>query len=457
METHFSVQQRSSPVLQEIETILQRCVRCGLCTATCPTYLLSGDERDSPRGRIYLIKDMLENERTPVPEIRTHIGHCLSCFSCMTTCPSGVDYMHLVNFARAYIEEKSQRSLKERFARKLLLCVLPFPSRFRWLLRFSWLTKPFRGLLGKLHMKRLSAMLITAATMRPKHNKLQNDTTLPETTSQRQARVALLTGCAQSVVRPQINKAAVHLLRSQGVEVVLPKGEECCGGISHQLGHDEEAREFARRNILAWERAALAAPLDAILTTTSGCGTEMKDYGHLLRDDPAYARRAETISAYIADITEFLLDRIDLGVPEGWSDIRVAYHASCSLLHGQGAGDTPHQLLREAGFSVVEIPESHICCGAGAAYNVMQSDISQELRKRKLANIARIEADCVATTNVSCLMHLRGDRLPVVHVVELLSWAYGGACPSELKHLSDRVRSMQEVLRGKALVPVEKI
>lgn len=456
METHFSQQQLADTALQEIDAILRRCVRCGLCIATCPTYLLFGDERDSPRGRIILIKDMLENERQPTPEVRFHIDRCLGCHSCMTTCPAGVDYMHLLDFARAYIEKKSQRSLKERLARYLLQEVVPNPSRFRLMLSLSWLSKPFRGLLARLRMKELVTLLNMAARTRARSSVVKGATLLPPINSPRLARVALFKGCAQSVVRPQINDAAIQLLRTRGVEVILPEEEGCCGGLSHHLGQHDEAREFARRNIIAWERVAQAAPLDAILTTTSGCGAEMKDYGHLLRDDPVFAQRAKRISDYVMDINEFLAKRIDIGAPSSWSDIRVAYHAPCSLQHAQGIDDEPRRLLREAGFTILDIPEGHICCGSAGTYNVLQPDISNELRLRKLANIASVKADCVASSNMGCMTHMTGpDAPPIVHVVELLNWAYGGECPAELAHLSDRARSMEDVFKEKALVVVE--
>jgi glycolate oxidase iron-sulfur subunit len=247
------------------------------------------------------------------------------------------------------------------------------------------------------------------------------------------------------VLRPQTNDAAIRLLTSQGVEVVLAQDEGCCGALVHHMGREEEARDFARRNVAAWERANREAPLDAILVTASGCGTTVKDYGHMLARDPEYAKRAERISALARDVTEFLADVIDLGAPAGWSDIRVAYHSACSMQHGQRVNDQPRRLLREAGFSVAEIAEGHICCGSAGTYNITQPELATELRQRKLGNIAAARPDCVATGNIGCITQLAGpDAPPIVHTVELLDWAYGGACPAEIAHMQDRMRLMTE-------------
>ncbi len=447
METHFSPQQLADPVLAEAEAILRRCVHCGLCTATCPTYVLLGDERDSPRGRIYLIKDMLESGRRPTAEVRRHLDRCLSCLSCMTTCPSGVDYMHLIDHARAYVEKTARRPLKERFARRLLRRVAPHPRRFRFALRLALLGKPFGGLLRTLRLKELAAMIRMAPGRFPKAAKARRGdaagAAMPAIAARgsAQGRVILHAGCAQAVLRPQINEAAIRLLSSQGVEVVVPEGQGCCGALTHHLGQEEEALAFARQNIEVWEQVIAGGAVAAILVTASGCGTAVKDYGHMLAHDPDFAARAKRISALAKDVAEFLADGIDLSGPEGWSDIRVAYHSACSMQHGQGVNDEPRRLLREAGFTVVEIPEGHICCGSAGAYNILQPEIAGELRERKLANIRSVKADCVATGNIGCLTHLSGPGAPpIVHTVELLNWAYGGACPAEIAHLAGRVR-----------------
>ncbi len=443
METHFSSDQLADPALQEAEAILRRCVHCGFCTATCSSYVLLGDERDSPRGRIYLIKDMLENGRKADNEVRFHIDRCLSCLSCMTTCPSGVDYMHLVDFARVHIENTASRPVKDRMMRRLLRTVLPYPGRFRQALWAASLAKPFSRLFRAVGLKEMAAMLGKASvpTRSPSYRAPQ---VIPAKGARR-ARVALMMGCAQQVLRPQINDAAIELLTSQGVEVVLARGEGCCGALVHHMGHDEEAKRFARNNILAWEHAAVDAPLNAILITASGCGTTVKDYGHMLAHDSGYAERARAVSAAAKDITEFLADMIDIGAPKGWSDVRVAYHSACSMQHGQRVNAQPRRLLRDAGFSVVEIGEGHICCGSAGTYNLLQPEIAGELRERKLGHIRATRPDCVATGNIGCITQLEGaDAPPIVHTVELLNWAYGGACPAELKHLAGRITSMHD-------------
>jgi glycolate oxidase iron-sulfur subunit len=448
METHFSAQQLADPALSEAEAILRRCVHCGFCTATCSSYVLLGDERDSPRGRIYLIKDMLENGRKASGEVRFHIDRCLSCLSCMTTCPSGVDYMHLVDFARVHIEKTASRPLKDRLTRRLLQAVLPDPARFRRALWLATLAKPFKGLVRALGLKEMAGMMERAATP-TRSTKYPGPRVIPAKGRQR-ARVALLAGCAQQVLRPQINDAAIELLTSQGVEVVLARGEGCCGALVHHMGRDEAARDYARRNVLAWEHAMVETPLDAIIVTASGCGTTVKDYGHLLARDPVYAERAKAIAALAKDITEFLADGIDIGAPQGWSDIRVAYHSACSMQHGQRVNEQPRRLLRDAGFSVAEIGEGHICCGSAGTYNLLQPEIAGELRERKLGHIRATQPDCVATGNIGCITQLEGkDALPIVHTVELLNWAYGGACPAEIRHLAGRIRSMHAAFAEK--------
>ncbi|HEY7688634.1 MAG TPA: glycolate oxidase subunit GlcF [Dongiaceae bacterium] len=450
METHFNQRQLADPAIQEANDILRRCVHCGFCTATCSTYVILGDERDSPRGRIYLIKDMLENDRKASNEVRFHIDRCLSCLSCMTTCPSGVDYMHLVDFARVRIEETASRPIKDRLTRRLIQAVIPYPGRFRTALLLALAAKPFKGLLRAVGLKEIAAMIGMAPVQPLKQAAHASGKTIPSQTGRRIARVALLSGCAQQVLRPQTNDAAIRLLTSQGVEVVLPQGEGCCGALVHHMGREEDARDFARRNIIAWEQAMAEDPLDAILITASGCGTTVKDYGHMLAGDPAFADRARRISALAKDITEFLADVVGLGAPAGWSDIRVAYHSACSMQHGQNVNEQPRRLLRDAGFSVAEIAEGHICCGSAGTYNILQPELATELRERKLANIAATKPDCIATGNIGCITQLAGpDAPPIVHTVELLDWAYGGKCPAEIAHLSGRMRFMSDVFGRK--------
>jgi len=447
METEFKPHQLTDPNIREANDILRSCVHCGLCTATCPTYVLLGDERDSPRGRIYLMKKMFEGGHDATPEVRTHIDRCLSCLSCMTTCPSGVDYMHLVDKARIHIEKTSRRPLKDRLMRAVLAAVVPYPSRFRWSIIGAKLGRPFKGLASALGLKELRAMLELAPAERTPRAEFARAGTIPAQGPQR-GRVILLRGCAQSVLRPQINDATIRLLSRNGIEVVMPKAEGCCGALVHHMGREDDGMAAARRNIDAWEGAMADGPVDAIVITASGCGTTVKDYGHMLARDPAYAGRAQAIAAMTRDISEYLSE-ITIDPPTAWTDIKVAYHSACSMQHGQRIIKQPRTLLKDAGYSVLEVPEGHLCCGSAGTYNMLQPEISGILRKRKLDNIAKVKPDCVATGNIGCLTQLSGpDEPPVVHTVELLDWANGGPCPREIAHLQHRRRTVQSLFSG---------
>jgi glycolate oxidase iron-sulfur subunit len=439
METSFTAEQLKDPRLKEADEILRRCVHCGFCTATCPTYLLLGDERDSPRGRIYLIKSMLEGSAAP-RQVRPHIDRCLSCYSCMTTCPSGVDYMHLSDYARQHIEKAALRGLSDDFMRKLLRRVLPYPGRFRFALLLAAAARPFKRLFARSRFKSLAAMLELAPRRLIRHGEFSVPQTV-KTQGKRRGRVVLMAGCAQRVLRPEINDASVRFLNHLGYDVILPEGEGCCGSLSLHMGKEAEAKSFARKNIDAWHAQREEGPLDAIIINASGCGTTVKDYGHLFAQDPAYAAKAKFVSSLAKDITEFAAqERAE--APVGWSDIRVAYHSACSMQHAQKLQEPPRQLLRNAGFTVVEIPEGHICCGSAGTYNILQSELANGLRERKLSSISRVKPDCVASGNIGCITQLSGGPVPVVHTVELLDWAYGGPCPAALKHLEPRIRPL---------------
>lgn len=439
METNFTLEQLKDPRLKEADAILRRCVHCGFCTATCPTYLVLGDERESPRGRIYLIKSMLEGESTP-RQIRPHIDRCLSCFSCMTTCPSGVDYMHLSDYARRTIEKSAMRSPADEFMRKFLRSVLPYPKRFRFALLAAAATRPFRKFLARSRFKTITAMLNLAPASPARHGSF----TLPQTVKTKKARrgrVLLLSGCAQRVLRPEINDATVRFLNHLGYDVTLSDGEGCCGALVLHMGKENDAKEFARRNIDAWHAQRQKGPIDAIIINASGCGTTVKDYGHLFAHDPAYADKAKFVSSLAKDITEFAAAQ-KLDAPRGWSDIRVAYHSACSMQHAQKLHEPPRQLLKNAGFTVLEIPEGHICCGSAGTYNILQSNLAAELKQRKLAAINQVKPDCVASGNIGCITQLSTEAMPVLHTVELLDWAYGGPCPEALKHLEGRIQPL---------------
>ena len=362
MQTSFTRKQLENPRTAEIDKILRRCVHCGFCTATCPTYVLLGDERDSPRGRIYLMKEMYEHDRPASAEVQQHVDRCLSCLSCMTTCPSGVDYMHLVDHTRAHIEETGSRSFKERLARDLLAAVLPYPERFKLALRAARFAKPFAGLLRRLGFKELVAMLELAPAGLLRGARFTGPGTAA-TKAERRRRVILLAGCAQQVLRPEINDATIRLLARRGVDVEVAPGAGCCGALVHHMGREADAVAFAKRNVDAWMRVMERGErIDAVIINASGCGTTVKDYGHLLAREPGYAEKAASLAAMARDVTEFLAG-YDMGPPVRWSSLRVAYHSACSMQHGQGISDEPRRLLRAAGFTVVEVPEGHLCCG----------------------------------------------------------------------------------------------
>lgn len=430
MQTSFPPEVLADPEMRSSEEVIRKCVHCGFCTATCPTYVLLGDELDSPRGRIYLMKDMLENRQEPSAEVVKHVDRCLSCLSCMTTCPSGVNYMHLVDHARAYINDSYRRPLLDRAFRTILGAVLPYPERFRWALAAARLGRPFRSALRKMKaLKPLAAMLELAPARVPGPVLAQS--------SRLQAprgRVALLQGCAEPVLRPQFREAAVRLLNRCGHDVVFAPDEGCCGALVHHMGRKLDAHAAARRNVDAWTAEIERAGLDAIIVTASGCGTTIKDYGFMLRDDPAYAAKAERVSALAMDITEYLA-RIALptAVPK---NLVVAYHPACSLQHGQKVTDAPKRLLAEAGFTVRVPVEAHLCCGSAGTYNILQPDIAETLGKRKADNIDSLGADVIATGNIGCATQIgRYSGRPVVHTVELLDWATGGPKPASLMHL----------------------
>jgi glycolate oxidase iron-sulfur subunit len=435
MKTEFSLAQLADPDIAEADKILRACVHCGFCTATCPTYVLLGDELDSPRGRIYLIKEMLEKDAAPTAEVVKHIDRCLSCLACMTTCPSGVNYMHLVDQARVRIEKNHARPLADRVLRTALAIVLPRPRLFRAAMILARLGRPLAALLPSAQptatssslLRRVKAMLSLAPARLPAPGPQGGSVFAAEGTHR--GRVALLQGCAQQVLAPRINQAAINLLTRHGIEVVLIRDEQCCGALTHHLGRDDDALARAKANIAVWTAEAERGGLDAILVTTSGCGTVIKDYGYMLREDRDFAGPSARISALAKDISEYL-ENVELRLTEPVSDIVVAYHAACSLQHGQKITRAPKDLLSKSGFVVKDVPESHLCCGSAGTYNILQPDIAQRLRDRKVANIASVKPDMIAAGNIGCMIQIAGGiSVPVVHTIELLDWATGGPRP----------------------------
>ena len=429
MQTTFTSEQLRDPDTASSNQVLRTCVHCGMCTATCPTFVLLGDELDSPRGRIYLIKDMLESGRPATEEVVRHVDRCLSCLSCMTTCPSGVNYMHLVDHARHYIEDTYTRPWPERLLRTVLSRVLPRPGLFRLAVRGAGLARPFRALVPKTGTlgPRVRAMLDLAPARLPPPSPMQ----LPQihrAVGERRGRVALLAGCAQTVLEPAINEATIRLLTRLGVEVMIVRGVGCCGALTHHMGRHADAMAAARANIQAWTREMGKEDLDAIIVNTSGCGTTIKDYGFMFRTEHD-REAAERVSALARDVTEYVLG-LGYAPTRPAPGLRVAYHAACSLQHGQRVLEAPKALLRKAGFTVTEPAEGHLCCGSAGIYNLVQPEIAGRLRERKLENIARTKPDLVAAGNIGCITQLGGGGVPVVHTVQLLDWMAGGPVPA---------------------------
>ncbi len=432
MQTAFSLAQLADPQIAEADKILRACVHCGFCTATCPTYVLLGDELDSPRGRIYLIKDMLEQARPATPDVVKHIDRCLSCLSCMTTCPSGVHYMHLSDQARAHIEKTYRRPLADRLMRGLLARVLTNPALFRAGMVAGKPARPLAPVLHALGLKRLAAMVQLTPHTKPAPP-ADRTGKIYAPAGERRGRVALLGGCLAPVIAPSTNEAAIRLLNRLGVEVVMVEGEGCCGALEHHMGRDHDSLDRARTNVDVWTRAIDSGGLDAILVTVSGCGSVIKDYGHMLRTDPAYADKAARVSALAKDITEYLA-RLDLPPVETPKGLSVAYHAACSLQHGQKVLHQPKDLLCKFGFVVKDVPEGHLCCGSAGTYNILQPTLADRLRARKVANIERLQPDVIAAGNVGCITQIAaGTAIPVVHTVELIDWASGGPIPDPLR------------------------
>ena len=428
MQTNFTLAQLATSEIEEAESILRKCVHCGFCLATCPTYVLLGDELDSPRGRIYLIKQMLERGGPPAASVVTHIDRCLSCLSCATTCPSGVDYGRLIDRARVHIDQTYRRPWTDTALRGLLSLVVPRPWLFRLALLAAWPMRAFARLLPG----RLAALAAMTPARINRPSPIDRPQTFPAL-GPRRLRVALLTGCAQRVLAPAINEATVRLLTRHGCEVVVVPGVGCCGALVHHMGHEDTARHNARVNIAAWRAEIERDGLDAIVVNASGCGTMVKDYGHLLADDDQWAEAASLIARLTKDVSE-LLDELDITPDEAVEKPVIAYHSACSLQHGQGLHDLPKRVLAAAGFEVLDVPEGHLCCGSAGVYNLLQPELAERLLAAKTENIARTGAEVVAAGNIGCITQLqRASDIPVLHPVELIDWATGGPRPAALE------------------------
>ena len=433
MQTNFSEDQLKNKDNKSSEKILRKCVHCGMCNATCPTFNLLGDELDGPRGRIYLIKEMIEKKKAPTKKVVSHIDKCLSCYSCMTTCPSGVNYMHLIDHGRNYVEKNYQRPFYQRAFRNFLSKTLPKPKIFKFLIFFAKIGQIFKFLLpGNLKsMLDVAPKKIYSKTL--KFQKVYKAERKKPT-----ARVALLIGCVQRVVSPQINESTIRILTRHGVEVTTMPEIECCGSLNHHLGKEELAKETFKKNINMWYDEYLKNGLDAIISNTSGCGTTLKDYGFVFRNDNELKKKAKKISELTKDITEFLDQNLKLSFKSDkvTKKYNIAYHSACSMQHGQKVHKQPIDLLEKTGNKILNIPEGHICCGSAGTYNILQSDIAKRLLKQKIENINKVKPDFISTGNIGCIMQItNGTNIPILHTVEVIDWYTGGPKPKSLSSL----------------------
>ena len=435
MQTFFSEKQLKNKDNKSSEKIFRKCVHCGFCNATCPTYQLLGDELDSPRGRIYLIKDMLENNKAPNAKIVKHIDRCLSCYSCMTTCPSGVNYMHLIDHGRSHIEKTYKRPFNERFIRDFLSKVISNSFYFRIIGMLAKLSKP----LFFVFPKKIRSMIKLMPTRFPKKT-LPTLEIYPVINKKKTvARVALLTGCVQKVISPSINESTIRLLTRHGIEVVVLKKIECCGSLTHHLGKNELAKKIFKNNISRWYDEYLNNGLDAIISNTSGCGTTLKDYKFIFRTDKDFKKKAKKISELTKDITEYLEENVKLNFikkRENEKPYKIAYHSPCSMQHGQKIHDVPIKLIKKTGNEVLSIPEGHICCGSAGTYNLLQSDLAKQLLKNKIANIEKIKPQIISTGNIGCITQIASSiNIPILHTIEIIDWYTGGPKPEVLRGL----------------------
>ena len=411
MRTAFSRTQLADPALAEAEKNLRACVHCGICTATCPTYVLLGDERDGPRGRIVMMQAMLEAGGAPSPETVTHIDRCLSCLGCRTACPSGVDYARLIDAAREHIATHHRRPFGARVQRWLIAHLLSRPGFNKTAVglakRFGPLARRLPGQLGA--MARLAAKAGAPVQSAPPVAKAR--------------RVALMRGCVQPALAPSIDASITRVLSRRGIGTVPLAG--CCGALAHHLGDAKEARAQAKRVIERFE----AMGAEAVSIGATGCAAHLLDYPHLFAGDPGWQRRARAFAAKVKDFAVLVAQ----GQP-GTQRLRVAWQAPCSMQNATRTADTGRALLMAAGYDVVDIPEGHLCCGSAGSYSLLQPEIAGRLRTRKLGNIASTAPDVIATANIGCLIHLTGGDAPaVVHYAELIDWAEGGPVPQALE------------------------
>ena len=431
MQTSFTEEQLKNKENKSSEEILRKCVHCGMCNATCPTYEINGDELDGPRGRIYLIKDMLENNKPANKKIAKHIDRCLSCYACMTTCPSGVNYMHLIDHGRNHVEKTYKRPLLDRLMRSMLSLTLPNPQVFKILTIGAKIIKPFSFLLPKFLKNSLKLIPKNIQT-----KKIRTQEVYPAIQGKAVARVALLIGCVQRVISPEINESTIRLLNRHGVEVVVLPKVDCCGSLNHHLGKKNLAHSTFVKNINLWHDEYLKNGLDAIISNTSGCGTTLKDYGFIFRNDKELRKKAKKISELSKDISEYLYENLKLEFKENSSKYKIAYHSACSMQHGQKIHDQPINLIKKTGNEVLNIPNGHLCCGSAGTYNILQQEIAKKLLHNKVKDIEKISPDFISTGNIGCITQISsGTNIPIIHTVEVIDWLTGGPKPEKLKNL----------------------
>lgn len=431
MQTIFTPEQLKSKNNKSTEEIVRKCVHCGMCNSTCPTYQILGDELDGPRGRIYLIKDMLENNKPANEKIAKHLDRCLSCYACMTTCPSGVNYMHLIDHGRAHLEKTYKRPILERLFRNILSLTLPNPKIFKILSILVNIVRPLKFLFPEFIK---NSMKLMPAKFPKKTLKTQKIYSVEKTKSI--ARVALLTGCVQRVISPEINESTIRLLNRHNVEVVVMPEINCCGSLDHHLGKEKAAHKLFKKNINLWYDEYLENGLTAIISNTSGCGTTLKDYGFIFRGDKEMKIKAKKISELTKDITELLDKNIKLNFKQNEKVYKIAYHSACSMQHGQIVHQQPIDLIKRTGNQVLNIPEGHVCCGSAGTYNILQQKIAKELLKNKIENINKIQPDFISTGNIGCMTQIAsGTEIPIVHTVEVIDWLTGGPKPEKLINL----------------------
>ena len=414
MQHTIQIDQIGMPQAEEMAHAVSTCVHCGFCLPACPTYQVLGEEMDSPRGRIVLMRDVLEG-KMPLDAATPYIDRCLGCLGCVTACPSGVPYGELITSFRAYTEDKRERPLMDKLARTLVRETLPYPTRFRAASAMGKLARPF----AKILPKQMSAMLslvpdsVPAAAPLPEIYPAQGAL---------RARVAFLSGCVQQVLAPQINWATLKVLAANGVEVIIPKGQGCCGSLGMHTGDATSARALAAINLNIF-----SMDVDAIVTNAAGCGSGMKEYGLLFKGTP-YEAKARAFAAKVRDVSEFLdeLGLIEMGPLA--QPMKLAYHDACHLAHAQGVVGAPRRLLqRIPNLTLVEIPEGELCCGSAGTYNIEQPEIANELGARKARNIAKVTPDAVATGNIGCMVQIgKHAGLPVFHTMEVLAMAAKG-------------------------------